>query len=37
VDAGSVNNAFGSNTVGSPPFAAITAHADAGSINIHKG
>jgi hypothetical protein len=37
VSAGSVNNAFGSNTVGSPPFAEVIAHADAGSVNIHKG
>lgn len=36
VNAGSVNNEFGSSTVGSEPFADITAHADAGSINIHK-
>jgi hypothetical protein len=35
-NAGSVNNGFGSNTVGNPPFAHIIAHADAGSINIHK-
>lgn len=36
VNAGSVNNGFGSDTVGSAPFANISAHADAGSINIHK-
>ena len=36
VDAGSVNNDFGSDTVGKAPFAQITAHANAGSINIHK-
>lgn len=36
VNAGSVNNDFDSDTVGNPPFAEITAHADAGSINIHK-
>src|SRR5579859_3299087 len=36
VDAGSVNNDFGSSQAGSAPFADITAHADAGSVNVHK-
>jgi hypothetical protein len=36
VSAGSVNNAFGGTIVGNPPFAEIVAHADAGSVNIHK-
>lgn len=36
VNVGSVNNDFGSNTVGNSPFAQIIAHADAGSVNIHK-
>jgi hypothetical protein len=35
-DAGSVNNDFDSTTVGSAPFAQISAHADAGTININK-
>jgi hypothetical protein len=36
VNAGSVNNDFGSDTVGSRPFAQVIANANAGSVNIHK-
>lgn len=35
-NAGSVNNDFGSNTVGSNPTSHVQAHANAGTVNIRK-
>ncbi|HEY0755499.1 MAG TPA: hypothetical protein VGD98_16195 [Ktedonobacteraceae bacterium] len=35
-DVNSVNNEFGSNTVGDKPTSYLRAHTDAGSVNIHK-